>query len=237
MPNPFFSFKQFTVYHDRCAMKVGTDGVLLGAWARVENAQSVLDIGSGSGLISLMIAQRNSDSTVYAIDIDSAAIEQTEYNVIHSPYADRIRYKNASLGVFVQETDMKFDHIVSNPPFFADSLKSPDKQRTTARHTDTLSAEDLIADAVKVMSDGGRISLIYPAEYKEELFVIAKKYGLFVTRLTSVYPTLNSAVKRILIELSNKERELEEISLLIEKERHLYSDDFVSLIKDFYLKY
>lgn len=237
MPNPFFRFKQFTVYHDRCAMKVGTDGVLLGAWARVDNAQKVLDIGSGSGLISLMLAQRNSHLNVYAIDIDSAAIEQTQYNVQQSPFARRIGFQNISFDAFVKQTDLKFDHIVSNPPFFIDSLKSPDKQRSTARHTDTLPAEDLISNAAKVLAEDGRVSLIYPTEYKEEIYKLAELYGLFVTRLTLVYPTPTSKAKRILVELSKKESVVEENSLLIEKERHVYSDEFVSLVRDFYLKY
>lgn len=133
MPNPYFSFKQFTVYHDRCAMKVGTDGVLLGAWADVVSARNILDIGTGTGLISLMMAQR-CNARIRAVDIDADAVEQARGNVAASPWQDRIEVELQDICHFTSET--LFDVIVSNPPYFTDSLKCPGKQRNIARHTD-----------------------------------------------------------------------------------------------------
>jgi len=236
MPNPYFRFKQFTVYHDQCAMKVGTDGVLLGVWADIKDAHSALDIGTGSGLIALMLAQRNSQLNIHAIDIDEDAIKQTKENISHSPFSSRITHEQISLDNYVIKAKSKYDLITSNPPFFDNSLKSPDRQRTIARHTDSLPVEQLIQQSSKLLSDNGKLSIIYPFEYKENLFFLAKKNNLYISRITNVYPTPNSLVKRVLIELSKQECYLEENNLIIEKERHIYSDEFSALAKDFYLK-
>ena len=236
MPNPFFHFKQFTVYHDQCAMKVGTDGVLLGIWADIKNAHSALDIGTGSGLIALMLAQRNSQLNIHAIDIDTDAINQTKENILRSPFSTQITCEQIPLDEFAKSTDVKYDLIVSNPPFFDKSLKSPDKQRTLARHTDSLLVEELIKKASKLLSNNGRLSIIYPYDYKENLILLAKENNLFISRITNVYPTPNSAPKRILMELVYNKTDLTEDNLIIEKERHIYSDEFSALAKDFYLK-
>ena len=136
MRNPFFSFKQFTVRHDRCAMKVGTDGVLLGAWADVRHSRSILDVGTGTGLIALMLAQRCPQAQIVGIDIDEAAVGQALENMSASPWAERLSAQCQDVRSLCQEGC--YDTIVSNPPYFVDSLKCPDEQRTTARHTDTL---------------------------------------------------------------------------------------------------
>ena len=143
MPNPYFRFKKFTVYHDRCAMKVGTDGVLLGAWVNV-SGDNILDIGTGTGLISLMMAQRNEKAVIDAIDIDSDAVSQAKDNIGNSPFSNRINSWNASLQEFSSKVEKRYDVIVSNPPFFVQSLKSPNKERSVARHTDSLPVADLI---------------------------------------------------------------------------------------------
>jgi len=135
MPNPWFQFKQFTVWHDKCAMKVGTDGVLLGAWADMEQARSILDVGTGSGLIALMAAQRNLTAAITAIDIDESAIIQARENFDRSPWVNRLTAEPISLEDFAGSTDAMFDVIVSNPPYFHQSLHSPDKKRTLARHS------------------------------------------------------------------------------------------------------
>ena len=236
MPNPYFRFKQFTVYHDRCAMKVGTDGVLLGAWADVREAANALDAGTGSGLIALMLAQRNAAMKVTAIDIDGDAIGQTESNVRSSPFSERIECKHISLQDFADSKPTLYDLVVSNPPFFTDSLKSPDRQRTTARHTDTLPVEDLIWLAAKLLSAKGKLCLIYPYEYYERIVDLSEKSGLFVTRITKVYPTPSSAVRRILVELSKAKHRPTESELVIEESRHIYTEEFKRLTKDFYLK-
>lgn len=235
MPNPYFQFKQFTIYHDKCAMKVGTDGVLLGAWSSVAEAQSALDIGAGSGLISLMLAQRNNKLIVDAIDINDNAVKQAEENAKSSPFCDRIYCYKTSLQEFCYTTDKRYDAIISNPPFFAKSLKSPEVARSIARHTDTLSAEELIQSAANLLTEKGKLSVIYPFEYKESLFDLAKQYRLFVSRVTNIYPTPHSQPKRILMELSKEEKDLTERDLIIEIERHVYSDEFKDLVKDFYL--
>ena len=138
MPNPYFSFKQFTVYHDRCAMKVGTDGVLLGAWTDVSGARDILDIGTGTGLIALMLAQR-SEAHIVAVDIDEDAVKQAKENVEKSPWPGRIEVERHDICCF--NSDIRYDVIVSNPPYFFNSLKCPDGQRNIARHTVGLNFE------------------------------------------------------------------------------------------------
>lgn len=236
MSNSFFRFKQFTVFHDQCAMKVGTDGVLLGAWTDINNTESLLDVGTGSGLIALMLAQKNNLSKIHAIDIDKDAIKQAKENISNSPYSSRITCERISLEEYVKESESKFDLIVSNPPFFDNSLKSPNRQRTLARHTDSLPVNDLICQSSLLLSDNGRLSIIYPYEYKKDITLLAKKNNLHISRITNVYPTPKSEPKRILIELSRKQSDVKEENIIIEKERHIYSDEFTALAKDFYLK-
>lgn len=235
MPNHYFKFKQFTIYHDRCAMKVGTDGVLLGAWTNVENVKNTLDIGTGSGLIALMLAQKNKSILIDAIDIDSDAVEQARENVMASPFSSQIRCLNTSLQEYISICDQKYDLIVSNPPYFEQSLKSPKENRSMARHADSLSVDELIKISSKLLTPDGRLSVIYPFEYKDFLL---QQHSLFVNRVANIYPVLGSLPKRVLVEFSKSKQQypFEETDLLIEKERHVYSDQFVSLAKDYYLK-
>lgn len=236
MPNPYFKFKQFTVYHDRCAMKVGTDGVLLGAWADIAKAKDALDIGTGSGLISLMLAQRNTTMRVKAIDIESEAIAQARYNIEHSPFAGRVDCEHVSMQEFVKSHAKKYDLIVSNPPFFNKSLRSPNEQRTLARHTDTLPMEELVALSALLLTEQGRLALIYPYEYRDKLTEATYNNSLYIRRLTNVFPTPSSLPKRILAELTTIKEETIEDELIIETERHVYSESFTKLVKDFYLR-
>ncbi len=234
MPNPYFAFKQFTIHHDRCAMKVGTDGVLLGAWADLENARRVLDIGTGTGLIALMLAQRCADASITGIDIDADAVSQAKENVCASPWKDRI-------GICLQDVcsyadDGLFDVIVSNPPYFVNSLKCPDVQRTTARHTDTLDAGRLVGKASELLSSEGRFSLILPAEQADELLRIAEEKGLYPSRITRVVTRPGLSPKRVLVEFQKEPRDCKETELVVELERHVYSEDYIALTKDFYLK-
>lgn len=233
MPNPYFRFKQFTIHHDRCAMKVGTDGVLLGAWTNAKNIKNTLDIGTGSGLIALMLAQQNRDLLIDAIDIDNNAVEQARENVMRSPFSAQVRCFNTSLQEYALSCEQKYDLIVSNPPYFEQSLKSPKKNRSIARHTDSLSVDELIRLSSELLSHNGRLSIIYPFEYKNYLL---EQDQLFVTRVTNVYPVPDSLPKRVLVEFSKQRSSLKENDLLIEKKRHIYSDEFISLAKDYYLK-
>lgn len=236
MSNPYFRFKQFTVRHDQCAMKVGTDGVLLGVWTNVTKAVNILDVGSGSGLVALMLAQRNLQSKIDAIEIDVSASIQANENFNNSPFNNLSACINTSFQEFGKISTKRYDLIVSNPPFFCRSLKSPDAQRSTARHTDNLLIEEFIAISAKLLNKNGRISFIFPSTDKDYLIATGKENGLCLSRLTNVYPTPQSDVKRVLIEFANQSCETEISDLIIEIERHTYSPEFTSLAKDFYLK-
>lgn len=236
MPNPYFRFKQFTIFHDRCAMKVGTDGVLLGAWADVSDCGNILDIGSGSGLISLMLAQR-SDALINAVEIDKEAYQQSLENIDASPWRERIRVHHASFLDFHKNANKKYDLIVSNPPYFSDSLLPPNAERQTARHTNEgLTLETLIQGASSLLNDEGKIALILPFEQLNQLEKDAEKNRLFLTKKTAVKPTPLSHPKRLLAELAKHPAKSEEKELVIEVERHVYSEEFKKLTSDFYLE-
>lgn len=234
MPNPFFAFKQFTIYHDRCAMKVGTDGVLLGAWADVSSSKKVLDIGTGTGLISLMIAQRNETSSITAIDIDNAAITQAIENVSASPWKERINVINQDICIY--QSLERFDTIITNPPFFVNSLKCPDEQRNTARHTDTLPIQTLFKKGAELLTDEGKFSIIIPYSLSAEVIRAAEGEGLYPSRHTSVTTRPGLPPKRSLLEFKKIKGKCIENNLIIELERHVYTDEYIALTKAFYLK-
>lgn len=234
MANPFFTFKQFTIRHDRCAMKVGTDGVLLGAWTDVNHSQRMLDIGTGTGLIALMLAQRCPQASITAIDIDIDAVGQAQENVLLSPWSDRVEVKLQDICKYL--TDKHFDTIVSNPPYFIDSLKCPNDQRNTARHTDTLDAERLLESVARLLTDDGRFSIILPAEQTDLLIQTAYAQGLYPSRQTAVITRPGLSPKRILMEFQKTKEAFQPDELIIELERHVYSEGYIALTKDFYLK-
>ena len=194
MSNNFFRFKQFTVFQDCCAMKVGTDGVLLGAWAEAYKRNNVLDVGTGTGLIALMIAQRNTNATIDAIDIDEGCVMQAKRNVFESPFSNRVDVQKSSFQDFAARNDNKYDLIVSNPPYFHNSLKSPNLHRNYARHTDSLSFYEIISEGVSLLTESGCISLILPYEFKTSVLMHAKTVGLFAKRITNVFPDRKSVV-------------------------------------------
>ena len=234
MASAFFRFKQFTVWHDRCAMKVGTDGVLLGAWTNLKNANRILDVGTGTGLIALMLAQRTRDAKITAIDIDADAVGQAKENVLASPWKDRVEVALQDVCTYVP--DGLFDIIVSNPPYFVNSLKCPDGQRTTARHTDSLDANRLIGKVTELLAPEGRFSLILPADQTDELLRIAEENGLYPSRITRVITRPGLPPKRVLVEFRKTTQICEETELVVELDRHVYSEDYIALTKDFYLK-
>lgn len=237
MANPYFRFKKFTVYHNKCAMKVGTDAVLLGAWADTSFCRNILDIGTGTGIIALMLAQR-SQATVEAIDIDKEACVQATENAAASPYTERIKVVHASCADFAASNQQKrYDLIVSNPPYFINSLKCPDNKRTVARHTDTLLLSDLIREAQTLLSPSGRIALVLPYERLEEVKALASANHLYICRQTDVIPTPGAAPKRLLVELSTTEENIKNRdTLTIEEARHQYTLEYIALTKEFYLK-
>jgi tRNA1Val (adenine37-N6)-methyltransferase len=236
MSNPYFSFKHFTVYQDRCAMKVGVDGVLLGVWTNVNNTDQILDIGTGTGLIALMLAQR-SNSIIDAIEIDSKAVVQASENIKLSPWEKWINVTEISLQDFARSSNKRYDLIVSNPPYFVNSLKAPCEVRTLARHTDTLTHEELIINALILLKPTGRLSIILPVKEALQCEDFALSKGLFCTRQVRVIPKPNAVAKRVLLEFSLQHLEKEVSELVIEGEqRHQYSKEFSLLAKDFYLK-
>lgn len=235
MSNSSFRFKQFTIFHDRCAMKVGTDGVLLGAWTSVDNCVHILDVGTGSGLIALMMAQRCPGAVVTAIDVDRECCRQAVENVEASPFHDRIAVKVSSFQQFAVSRADLYDLIVSNPPFFSRSLLPPDAGRAHARHSVSLSLDDLLHGADRCLSPDGRLALILPADRLPELLQMSESHSFCLRRLTRVVPAPGKPVRRVLVELSRSKGMLEESQLLIEESRHHYTPEFAALVRDFYL--
>ena len=246
-----FQFKQFTIHQDRTAMKVGTDGVLLGAWAPIlSSTQRLLDIGTGTGLIALMLAQRmlkeNNNSTfkIDAIDIDQSSIEQATENISNSPFARFITTHFTSLQDY--SPSEKYDAIVCNPPYFVASLKCPDANRTQARHTDSLSFNDLLQHSARLLNSEGTLSVILPVNEGNQLIQLASQYGFSLTKLVHIHPTPTSDPKRLLIRLQitdNKSQiatpqslNVSKSSLTLELARHQYTDEYIALTRDFYLK-
>jgi tRNA1Val (adenine37-N6)-methyltransferase len=232
-----FDFKQFSVQQDRCAMKIGTDGVLLGAWVSLEKKpQSILDIGAGTGILSLQLAQRCFAETLEAIEIDGDAFEQCVLNFENSPWGDRLFCFHASAQEFAAEIEEEYDLIISNPPFYSDTYKSEDNQRNTARFTDTLPFKDLVIFAYQFLSEKGIFALILPRKEEENFITLASEVGLFPKRICRVKGNLTSEVKRSLLEFTFEKIEIIKEELTLETSRHVYTEDYKKLVKDFYLK-
>lgn len=234
MSDSSFQFKQFTIWHDKCAMKVGTDGVLLGAWVQINNSKRILDIGTGTGLISLQLAQRSINSEITAIEIDKAAAEQARKNIAHSPWLNRIKVICCDFRDY--QTEDKFDLIVSNPPYFTDALKCPDKQRRLARHTGELNYELLFYRSGNLLTEQGSISIIIPSEAEKNVIETAGKYKLFLFQRLRVYTKPEKPCRRVLLSFSLQEKECTEEELCIETAHHQYTPEYIALTKEFYLK-
>lgn len=237
MPNNYFQFKQFKINQQNVAMKVGTDGVLLGAWANIENAENILDIGTGTGLIALMLAQR-CDAKIKAIEIDKDAFNQAKQNVENSKWKNRISVENISLQEFAKNENQKFDLIVCNPPFFEHNAQIESLQRTTARQTLTLSFEELIENSCKVLAKNGKLCLILPFNEYENIQNIAQRNKLFLNTTLKIKPLKTKDFKRVLLEFGFQKLEYFENIFVIETEkRHVYTEEYIELTKDFYLKF
>lgn len=235
MPNPYFKFKQFTVCHDRCAMKVGTDGVLVGAWAELPEEGRVLDLGTGTGLIALMAAQR-CHAPVCGIDVDEAAVEQALENVAASPWADRIRIWKQDVREMRAETDGVFDAIVSNPPYFTEKVLCPDRQRNAARHTDGLDFDELLEAVCRLLTERGVFSVVLPSDAGRDFIGLALRHRLYLKRQTWVHTKPGIAPKRVLMAFTKELVSSSETDhLTIETEPRVHSPEYLALVKDFYL--
>ena len=232
-----FNFKQFSVNQDRCAMKIGTDGVLLGAWTPlINNPFNVLDIGAGTGILSLMLAQRSNAEQIDAIEIDEDAYEQCVENFEASPWGDKLFCFHAGLDEFVDEPEDEYDLIISNPPFYTDEYKSDNASRDLARFEDALPFEELIEAAALLLSDNGIFSVIIPNKEEERFVTMCKELDLFPLKITRVKGTPTSEIKRSLLAFCRIEQTPLIDELVIEISRHNYTPEYIELTKDFYLK-
>ena len=236
MSNNYFQFRQFVVHQQRCAMKVGTDGTLLGAWAAAPSGQCrILDIGTGTGLIALMMAQRYPEAEVTGIDIDEDAVAQADENVRLSPFSERVRIYRQDI---VNFTDIiGFDAIVSNPPYFVDSLACPDDQRTIARHAVSLTYEQLMHQVYRLLKDEGRFSVVVPSDCRAKIEAAACLEGFFTTRVCLIKTTPRKQPKRQLIEFQKHPvSELDISEGVIEVSPNVRSEWYQQLTKEFYIK-
>jgi tRNA1Val (adenine37-N6)-methyltransferase len=233
-----FQFKQFSLEQDRCAMKIGTDGVLLGAWAPIENHPfSILDIGAGTGVIALMLAQRSHAEQIDALEIDEEAYEQSVDNFENSPWSDRLFCFHAGLDEFMEEPEDEYDLIVSNPPFYTDDFKSATEQRDLARFADAMPFEDLIEAADLLLSENGIFAVIIPFKEEESFLALAKEFELYPLKITRVKGTPTTEIKRSLLAFSRNEKiDFPTDELIIETARHIYTPEYIELTKEFYLK-
>lgn len=233
MPNDYFSFKQFTIQQADCAMKVGTDGVLLGAWAPINNVNSILDVGTGTGLIALQLAQRQPHAKIQAIEIDPIAAKQAKFNVDSSPWADRVAVICQDFKLY--QSNNLFDLIVSNPPYFVDALRSPNEQRSMARHTNQLNYEVLFSQSSKLLHRNGHLCIIIPSEVGELVLDTAWKYGFHPCRQVKVYTKPEKACRRWLLSFAFGLCECEHSTFFIHQSDGSYTSDYQQLTSDFYL--
>ena len=240
--NMSFRFKQFFIEDSKCAMKVGTDGVLLGAWApihlRLDDLRfTILDVGTGSGLIARMLMQRCPEAIVDAIDIDPEATEQAKENGVRAYCSSLQEWQIVNRK---SPNRQLYDLVVSNPPYFRNSLKNPDEGRKTARHTDTLSYEDNIRQSARLLKEGGQLAVILPAEEEEEVRSLAARYSLYCTRITRVYSKASKPARRVLLcfaklKIEDLRLKVEEDPLILEDEKGGRSLPYQELCKEFYL--
>ena len=237
MSKNYFIFKKFSINQSNCAMKIGTDAVLLGAWATVENyLNSILDIGTGTGIIALMLAQRSNAELIDALEIDADAYEQCVENFENSKWSDKLFCYHASLLEFTEEIDDKYDLIVSNPPFYSEDYKTQNTKKDLARFQDAMPFEHLLESVSKLLSENGIFSVIVPFKEEKDFVRLASNYNLYSNRILHVKGNPNSEIKRSLIEFSFNEITIKIEELIIETSRHQYTEDYINLTKDFYLK-
>ena len=232
-----FHFKKFRICQQRSAMKVGTDGILLGVWANTESALKILDVGTGTGLIALMAAQR-SNAEITGIDIQKEAVDEAVANVSKSPWSERIIMKHISLQDFMHSCNKSFDLMITNPPFFTTGIKPESPDRSNARHHDMMPIATIIEGADKLLSKKGRLALILPFSLLTGICNGAEKKQLHLVRLTEVKPTAAHSPNRCLMEFSKEYLPLQRSILEIYKEEGKdYTENFRKLTADFYLNF
>jgi len=231
-----FQLKEFRIDQDRCAMKVGTDGILLGAWVSIpEEASKLLDIGTGTGLIALQMAQRSSAELIDAVELEPGAFEQAVVNFENSPWPDRLFCYHASFQEFAQEIDETYDLIVSNPPFYKDTYKELVAERATARHEQSLPFDELLRGTEKLLSEKGTCAFILPYKEEKHYIELAERSGLYPSRITRVKGSPQSETKRSLLQLCRERTKPMLEELVIENKRHQYTEEYKCLVRDFYL--
>lgn len=237
MANDFFKFKQFTINQDSCAMKTGTDSVLLGAWSIYENKDNgcrILDIGTGTGILAIMAAQKMPSAMVDAVEIDHEAAVQAKENVSNCPWKDNIQVTECNISDFCKES--KYDYIISNPPYFEKSLKSPDAQRSVARHTDTLSFGTLAGCIGRLLDNEGSAYIIVPAEAEDSLCGAAINCGLYISHKVSIIMKEGQKPKRIIAVLKHNTATYTEECLTVRNSDGTYTREYIKLTEDFYVK-
>ena len=234
MSNSWFQFKQFLITQENTALKVGTDGVLLGAWCGVTGTKRILDVGTGTGVIALMLAQR-SDAEVMAIEINDDACMDARLNFQNSRWSKRLVLSSGDFNKFQESQTFSFDLVVCNPPFFKKSLKSVDPASSAARHDVSLTFEQLITGARKLLTDQGRLAVILPVEALDDFRETARLTGFYLSRKTTIIPKVGKAPKRVMLEFSVTATYPETNELVILLESQTYSEKFIELTKEFYL--
>jgi tRNA1Val (adenine37-N6)-methyltransferase len=236
MPNNYFTFKQFTIYQDKSAFKVGTDGVLLGSSVDVDGIKRILDIGAGTGLIAIMLGQR-SDADIVAIEPDYNSYIQCCENVTLCKWNKRIKIEHTDLQSFNPAND-KFDLIVSNPPYFHDSLKNADPVKAASRHNDSLSTDEILNGVSRLLVEEGRFYLIMPYVEGNVFIAAAQEYDLYCNSILKIRPLPSSEIRRMVLGFGKRKTKTTEKFLTIERgKRHDFTDEYISLTKDFYLKF
>lgn len=234
MANQYFQFKQFRIEQENAAMKVCTDSCILGAWVDPKNARRILDIGTGTGLLSLMLAQR-SEATIDAIEIDEAAAEQAKQNVKSSAWSERISVYHSSIQSYMEDTTShQYDLIITNPPFYSNYLKSEKENVNVAYHSVALPTEDLLKAVKKLLNPKGRLVVLLPPYEAELLREEALEYGLYASKILQIKDTERANIFRDITEFSYS-LELPSVSQLTIKKEEGYSEEFVKLLKEYYL--
>lgn len=239
MANQWFKFKKFMIRQDRCAMKVGTDSVILGSWVRIGEARTALDIGTGTGLLALMLAQRSSRLVVDALEIDAEAAGQAAENVKESPFSDRVNVIHGDFREFSGQTSKRYDLIISNPPYFHRSIAPSEAPRMVARHAQTLGAVEILEKAAELLSPEGQLCMVMPFEQLEGVVSDGLSSGLHPARILEIHATPESGPKRSCVMFSIQKHAQPGVEKLVIEEggRHCYSDKYRELTRDFYLDF